>query len=69
MKRTYYLVIKTSKSNGWKIRETANNLNTANGLITEIEQLEAEYNDTVIITYWKQINWWRNLWTRKSQAK
>lgn len=63
-KRSYYVVLETNNKKVSNIIETYNDLDTVDGLTSEIMELDKQYkryNSNVIILSWKRLNkkWWR----------
>lgn len=54
--KTYYILFDTANSVSWRIRNTLNDLNTAEGLLQEIKDIETELGKEIILKYWKELN-------------
>ena len=54
--KTYYILFDTANSVSWRIRNTLNDLNTADGLLKEIKKIEDELGKEIVLKYWKELN-------------
>jgi len=63
--KTYYITFTGFPRAGqqtisWRVLNTENDLDTAPGLIDEIDRMERACGYRVVFTYWKELPYWEN---------
>ena len=54
--KKYYILYETANAVHWRIRNTHNDLQTDNGLLNEIKDIEVQHGKEIIIISWKELN-------------
>jgi hypothetical protein len=54
--KKYYILYETNNAVHWRIRNTHNDLQTDNGLLNEIKDIEVQHGKEIIIISWKELN-------------